>query len=125
MLTDVMGTLVYFGILFFIDIVLLGMALAVFGLNNIKYPGNFRKEFNGKEEYPGQEYALVGAFAGHIITTLRISMGDIDLAAMEYFDQAEQIFVWMIIFIIIGSNSIIFLNFIVAEATNTYNAVSE
>jgi hypothetical protein len=45
MLTDVMGTLTYFGIFYFIDIVLYGMALGILGLNNYKVPGKYRDNF--------------------------------------------------------------------------------
>jgi hypothetical protein len=150
MLTDVMGTLVYFGIFFLVDLVLFALTLAILGLNNYKVPGKFRDTFfvvpeeqycdasftvqmrqiPGAEisldgEAPGYEYYSIGYGIGYVITVLRMSLGDIDLGSLEYHTLTEQILLYIVILFIIIVNSIIFLNFIVAHACNTYTIISD
>ena len=55
-----MGTLVQFGIFFFIDILLFAMTLGILGLNNYKVPGNFRDTFYTEptEQYCAADFTI-------------------------------------------------------------------
>lgn len=77
------------------------------------------------EEYPGIEYKVVGLFIGNIIQTLRMSLGDFGFdAAMELAPQENYIY-WVVWSLILLVTCIIFLNFIIAEASASYEKVSE
>jgi hypothetical protein len=76
-------------------------------------------------ESPSYEYYSIGYGVGYLITVLRMSLGDIDLGSLEYHTLTEQILLYTVIIFIIIVNSIIFLNFIVAHACNTYTIISD
>ena len=58
--------------------------------------------------------------------TLRISIGDNSaIGPATLFDPVENIIFWFVFFITVFASNIVFLNFIVAEASNTYAVVTE
>ena len=75
--------------------------------------------------YPGIEYEQVGLFIGNIISTLRMSLGDFGFDAAVELDYAENVMYWFVWILIILTTCIIFLNFIIAEASASYEKVSE
>ena len=72
------------------------------------------------------EYKMVGDYWGNVLTTLRLSLGDFDfsvLAPEKGLDVAQHFLFWITwVFMVIGS-SLIFLNFIIAEVSNSYSVV--
>ena len=57
---------------------------------------------------------------------MRISMGDMAvIAPSEYLTQGENYIFWVVWICCVLIQCIVFMNFIVAEAGNTYNEVSE
>lgn len=79
-----------------------------------------------RNDAPGLEYAKIGLFFGNFMSVMRISMGDFALMeAVEYLSPIENYLFWLIWILCVIVNCIIFLNFIVAEAGNSYNNVSE
>lgn len=81
---------------------------------------------------PNFEYYNIGMLFGNFLNVMRISMGDTAIiAAVEYIDddlqtsQNDTFLFWGILLGIIIVNCVVFMNFIVAEAANTYNAVNE
>lgn len=62
---------------------------------------------------------------GFIATTLRVSIGDFDFGASIFLDQRESWMFWVIWFLVVVIQCIIFLNFIIAEASNSYTVVKE
>lgn len=80
-------------------------------------------DFDGS--YPGIEYEKVGLFIGNIIATLRMSLGDFGFDAAIELEYAENIIYWFVWILIILTTCIIFLNFIIAEASASYEKVSE
>ena len=62
---------------------------------------------------------------GNFISVMRISLGDQSIIkGVEYLTKEENILFWIIWVLAVIVNCIVFLNFIVAEASNTYNNVS-
>jgi hypothetical protein len=56
----------------------------------------------------------------------RASMGDFSIIASSlYLEQYWNRIFWVIFFLILFSTNIIFLNFVIAEASNSYNEISE
>jgi len=72
------------------------------------------------EDYPDEEYQLIGLWWGYIITMLRTSLGDFDFMASEFLAVEENHLYWIVWFLVVLVNCIIFLNFIIAEASNSY-----
>lgn len=59
------------------------------------------------------------------MSVLRISLGDFDFGAANSLTTEENILFWLIWFIIVCMTCIIFLNFIIAEASESYARVKE
>ena len=102
----------------------------VLGLGNYKLYGEFRDNFNKDgqldDSAPGVEYKKIGLFFGNILQTVRISMGDFGaIAAADYLTAQENYLFWFIWLLTAVITCIIFLNFIVAEASASYTEVSE
>ena len=57
------------------------------------------------------------------MTVLRTSLGDFDFEASGYLTTKENLLFWLIWLIIVCMTCIIFLNFIIAEASASYEKV--
>ena len=71
---------------------------------------------------------------GGIMTTLRLSLGDFDFSVLQIepsddgpqpLNPKQHIMFWIIWIIIIIFSSLIFLNFIIAEVSNSYAKINE
>ena len=105
---------------------------SVLGLGLIEQPSPFRDTFYNSTTgeiisgAPNSEYKSVGMFIGQFMWTLRFSMGDFSgIAASVYLRETENGIFWFIWIITVGITCIIFLNFIVAEASASYTKVTE
>ena len=98
----------------------------------------FSMIFNVIAPNPADEYRHVGLFWGNVLTTLRLSLGDFDFGVLRLIngrdcddeDQCElnakqHILFWITWVIMVIFSSLIFLNFIIAEVSNSYAAVKE
>ena len=57
--------------------------------------------------------------------TLRIAMGDFDFDASTYLTQQENTIYWIIWLLVVVLTCIVFLNFIIAEASASYAKVKD
>ena len=113
--------------------VLLSLMYSILGVGNVMVPGDFRLVFYDENEpnkwskrAPNAEYRQIGMFLGNIAQVLRIGTGDFSIIAQaRYLGRGESIIFWLIFFLTVMVACVIFLNFIVAEASGTYNEVSE
>ena len=72
------------------------------------------------------EYKYIGMFAGQIVSTLRLSMGDFQAIEPSIFlDVNENYIFWILWLLVVVVTCIIFLNFIIAEASASYSKVVE
>jgi hypothetical protein len=76
------------------------------------------------------EYAKVGEVAGNLLATLRLSLGDFDFGALEEtgpegLSQRQHIIFWVCWIMVVLFSMLIFLNFIIAEVSNTYQTVKD
>ena len=85
-----------------------------------------------EEEKVDTEYTVIGVQIGNFLEMLRVSIGDQHLVAdsKKYMDHgqngaAEAWAFWIIWFICNVITAIVFLNFIVAEACESYTRVTE
>ena len=102
----------------------------VLGLGNSKIPGGFRDTYftpTGSVDSgaPGIEYDKIGLFFGNFIQTIRLSMGDFAaIDAANTLSKEENYVFWIVWFVTVVVTCIVFLNFIVAEASASYTTVS-
>jgi hypothetical protein len=79
---------------------------------------------------PASEYKYVGLYWGNVLTTLRLSLGDFDFGVLETTGEMElnkkqHILFWCTWVLMVIFSSLIFLNFIIAEVSNSYSKVKE
>ena len=130
MLRFVVKDLIPFTVIYFILCLMFAMQFGIMGLGNRKVEGKFRdtyakEEFDGGYEFPGAEYTQIPAILGNILSVFRISMGDYDFASSNYLDESNNVIFWIMFGLISVLTNIIFLNFVIAEAGNSYNQVAE
>ena len=72
-----------------------------------------------------KEYHKVGPFAGSFFYTLRLSLGDFDFSILdgEQITPYDNILFWIVWLVTILFSLLIFLNFIIAEVSNSYETV--
>lgn len=119
MLDNVIGDLKQFMLFYLILIFISAQMFCVIGLGN-KYD-----VVDGSQKAVDEtEYKYIGLHLGTIISTLRVSIGDfyvIDVSAD--LEPAESWMFWISWVFIMGALCIVFLNFIVAEASASYQNV--
>jgi hypothetical protein len=73
------------------------------------------------------EYKHVGPFMGNIFTTLRLSLADFDFNVLQgdTLNVKQHVLFWFIWVIMVLFSSLIFLNFIIAEVSNSYQTVKK
>ena len=112
MIISVVKDLQVFMIFFSILIFMFSMVFDIFNRNNTA------------------EYLQLNHFVRNILTTLRLSLGDF---GSEFYliqndpsiYQSEHILFWIVWVIMVLFSSLIFLNFIIAEVSNSYEKVKE
>jgi hypothetical protein len=129
MITNVIYDLRIFLLFYIILIFLFCQLYAVLGLGN-GYPDENAEPVLDDEGEPIEddptEYDAIGLHAGEFLWTLRLSMGDFSaIGASTELDKAENVIFWLIWVMTVVITCIIFLNFIVAEASASYSHVVE
>jgi len=143
MLTKVVADLKIFLFFYTLLLIFFGNAYAILGVANANRPGKFKERFgetinegiakltdpDDLEEYlgtPAAEYHNVGLYFGEIMYTFRTSIGDYAiLDGSPYLDKYENWTFWFMWFLTVFITSIVFLNFIIAEASASYSRVME
>lgn len=75
----------------------------------------------GGGEYPGAAYKYIGMFVGTFITTIRTSMADFEIIKLSpYLEVWQNVIFWVLWLLVVIINTMIFLNFIIAEASASY-----
>jgi len=73
------------------------------------------------------EYHNVPPFFGNVLTTLRLALGDFDFGVLDNPDRPlnskQHILFWLVWCLMVCLSSLIFLNFIIAEVSNSYGKV--
>ena len=83
-------------------------------------------EIENEVGVPGEEYGYFDSlFISNFFNVLRTSLGDFDFSAVSFMSREEASLFWIIWFLILLFSNIIFLNFIIAEASNSYAIVME
>ena len=74
---------------------------------------------------PGAEYHHVFQFIATYISAFRMAMGDTDFGGTTILDSKNNYLSWVIWFLIVVVSGLIFLNFLIAKASNTYIKIDE
>ena len=74
-----------------------------------------------------EEYRYLGPFMGNFMTTLRLALGDFDFGVLSgnTLSTSQHWLFWIIWIMMVIFSSLIFLNFIIAEVSNSYAVVKE
>jgi len=139
MLTNVFWRLRIFMTFYVILLLLFSLIFGVIGLGNYNLVGDYRTNFwiqnpqssdpmDGElsEDAPTIVYFKIGQMASNFVQTLQLSLGDFSLLGPTiFFQKVENILFWIAWFVVLIITNVIFLNFIVAEASAIYSEVSE
>lgn len=106
--------------------------MAVIGVGNYNFDNGLKEYVDMMEageveenDIPMEEYEQIGLWLGTMVSTLRIAMGDFDFDASKYLTPQENALFWIIWLMVVVMTCIIFLNFIIAEASASYEKVKE
>ena len=75
-------------------------------------------------DFPGYEYGTMNEFAKNIFTILRFSLGDFDFQYTAHLSTFERNVFWFTWVVIVIMTCVIFLNFIIAEVSESYQKVT-
>ena len=134
MINQVVFDLRVFLLFYCILIVLFSMIFAVLGLGNPNivtsdftehsdWVDSLDEDWKEPENFPNEEYDHIGLFWGYIFSTFRQSLGDFDFEASTYLTAAENYLYWIVWALVTYATCIVFLNFIIAEASASYESV--
>lgn len=129
MLTTVIFDLKIFLFFFIILNIMFSLMIGIIGLANVAVKGKFRDKYLGYDDFPPPpcyEYKYLGLLVGNFLTTLRIAFGDYDqISASYYLYKSDNIMFWFCWLLIVAVTAIVFLNFIIAEASASYEKINE
>ena len=131
---DLQVFIFFYGII----IVLFSMLISVLGIGNPNIEPDFKSEFYDKtysskkdelearSDIPNKEYDHITLIVGHMIDIIKVSVGDFGIISKSMYtvDTATNVLFWISWFVIALVSCIIFLNFIIAEASASYEKVS-
>merc|ERR1712216_683970 len=84
----------------------------------------FSMVFDVISRNPGSEYKKLSYFFGNLLATIRLSLGDFDFDIIEDKPLTKQhILFWVVWVLMVVFSALIFLNFIIAEVSSSYNKV--
>jgi hypothetical protein len=122
LIQSVIKDLLYFMIFFCIIVGIFSLTIGVLGYHN-KTVNKELWEKARATSVPGEEYDQIGLFWGNIITIIRWSVGDNDFSGVSLLKKENQVLFWICWVIVLYIMCIIFLNFIIAEASASYERV--
>lgn len=136
MLKKVIYDLRIFLFFFFLLTFKFSLITSIMGLGNRNVEGPFRKiykdyDFNKPFDecggyMPGLEYNKIGLLLGNFLSVLRIGIGDFAiLDFVGFLNVPETIIFWLVWYFVVLISCVIFLNLIVAEASQSYSNVTE
>ena len=119
MIFNVIFDLRAFMFMFLVIVSILSMLFAVIGYGNKLISPD-------PENYFGSEYEHLGSFFGNMILVMRIGLGDYSFLgySVDLKDNTEHYILYVIFVLIVVVMSIVFMNFLIAEASASYEAVA-
>jgi len=124
LLRSVIYDLRIFMCFYFVLVFMFSLIIGVLGFQNYSKDKQMEEEIIARGTYPGAEYKYLSRFLANIVTVIRMSIGDNDFSATVLMDQSSNRVFWSLWFVIAFTMCIVFLNFIIAEASASYAKVS-
>jgi hypothetical protein len=125
MMKNVFFDLRVFMLFYLILILMFSIVLGILKVGNMELLGDpaTRKQKRKSSSWPNKEYMHLPYFMSNIMTVTRISLGDFDFSAPTLLDPFQNIIFWLVWYCITIMTCIIFLNFIIAEVSSSYESV--
>ena len=76
-------------------------------------------------KFPRSEYIGISPISRNLLNVARMTVADNDYGSVVYLNYYQKTLYWILWVIILYVMSILLLNFIIAEACNSYNKVYE
>ena len=134
MLKNVVFDLQQFMLFYLIIVLIFSMLWTTIGIGNYRleasnpdfYAAYGSEEVRAEGGYPNVQYEVIGMLAGNIIDVFFTTMGDFNCIGTSIdLPEAETTMFWLSWTVIVLLGNIIFLNFIIAEASASYEKVNE
>ena len=126
MIKQVMIDLKVFMLFFFILLLMFAIGLSVLDYGNYEYNADPSiREVVNLVSYSGQEYIHVNKFLANFISVYRISLGDFDFGASTVMPPFTNGLFWCLWLLVVTITCIVFLNFIIAEVSASYQKVKD
>ena len=110
--------------MYVIIVFIFSLIIGVLGFQNYTKDADGWATMQEEGEYSGIEYKAIGRFWGNLITIVRMSVGDNDFDSISEMKKENALMFWLVWVLILYIMCIIFLNFIIAEASASYENVS-
>ena len=111
---------------------------SVMGIGNLNIEGPFKEKYKdfdylnptdacgNRLKMPGMEYQKIGLLVGNFFQIMRVGIGDFAiLNLVGFLNVPETIIFWLVWYMAVLVSTVIFLNLIVAEASQSYSKVTE
>ena len=126
MMKQVFYDLRIFMMFYFILVIKFSMILAILRIGNFELSSDESiQNIRSRPNFPTKEYMHLPYFLQHIFTVTRMSLGDFDFTAAILLDPFYNIIFWIVWLSIVSMTCVIFLNFIIAEVSASYETVKE
>lgn len=126
MMKQVVYDLKVFMIFYFILIWIAALILNIIELGNFSEHRNVaNKKLLKATTYPGIEYKELPKFLRQVVGAIRISLGDFDFSESTRLESFENIIYWVTWITLVITTCIVFLNFIIAEVSLSYEKIKE
>lgn len=126
MMKQVVYDLKVFMIFYFILIWIAALILNIIELGNFSEHKNVaNKKLLKATTYPGIEYKELPKFIRQVFGAIRISLGDFDFSESTRLEHFENIVYWLTWITLVFTTCIVFLNFIIAEVSLSYEKIKE
>ena len=124
MMRQVIYDLRVFLMFYFILIWIISLVFNILMVGNYsRLPAEQAQAILGAASYPGREYEFLWKPIGQFFTVIRISLGDFDFGPLQHMGKFEVLVYWVVWLVIVMVTCIIFLNFIIAEVSSSYEKV--
>jgi hypothetical protein len=107
-------------------LLILGLILGVIDWGQYEYNDDLNtRGIQYTSTGPDKEYMLLHKVASRIFHIMRMSIGDFNFDASTYLPEYQNYLYWMVYFLSTFLTCIIFMNFIIAEVSASYQGVKD
>ena len=109
---------------YLILILMFSVILGILKVGNFKLSDDPKvQNIEQAKSFPNMEYRYLPYFLSNFLTVTRISLGDFDFSAPTLLDPFHNVVFWIVWYLITIMTCVVFLNFIIAEVSSSYESV--